>query len=68
MRIQRDILQMKVQDKISEKELNETEISNMPDKEFKIMVIKMLTEHEKRVDEFTVDFNKKTQNMKINYS
>ena len=59
---------MKVQDKISEKELNETEISNMPDKEFKIMVIKMLTEHEKRVDEFTVDFNKKTQNMKINYS
>ena len=32
--------QMKEQDKTSEKELNETEISSLPDKGFKIMVIK----------------------------
>lgn len=35
MRIQRNMVQMKEQDKISEKELNETDISNMPDKKFK---------------------------------
>ena len=33
---------MKEQDRISEKVLNEMEISNLPDKEFKVMVIKML--------------------------
>ena len=35
---------MKEQDKTAGKNPNETEISNLPDKEFKAMVIKMLTE------------------------
>ena len=34
--------QMKEQDKITARELNEMEISNMPDREFKVMVIKIL--------------------------
>ena len=38
---------MKERDKITAKELNETEISNMPDKEFQVMVIKILTELKK---------------------
>lgn len=33
---------MKEQDKASEKELNVIEINNLPDKEFKVMFIKML--------------------------
>ena len=33
----------KEQDKTSEKELNETEINNLPGKEFKIIVTNMLT-------------------------
>ena len=33
---------MKEQDKTSEKDLNEMEISNLPNKEFKVMVIKIL--------------------------
>ena len=37
------MFQMK-QDKTSEKELNETEMNNLPDKQFKIMGINMLTE------------------------
>ena len=34
---------MKEQDKTSEKELNEMEINNIPDTEFKVMVIKVFT-------------------------
>lgn len=37
------MLQIKEQDKSSEKDLNEMEMSNLPEKEFKVTVIKMLT-------------------------
>ena len=37
--------QMKEQSKIPEKELNKTEISNLPEEEFKTLVIRMLKEH-----------------------
>ena len=43
MRTQRQMLQMKEQDKISSKDLNEMEVSNLPDKEFKVMAIKVVT-------------------------
>ena len=36
--------QMKEQNKTPEKELNETEIVNLPDAEFKTLVIRMLRE------------------------
>ena len=49
---------MKGWKKISEKTTNETEISNLPDKEFKALVIKMLTELGKRIDEHNENFNK----------
>lgn len=35
------MLQVKEQDKTPEKELNEMEIKDLPDKEFKIMVIEI---------------------------
>ena len=38
---------MKEQDKITARETNEMDISNMPDREFKVMVIKILTGLEK---------------------
>ena len=44
MRRQRDIDQMKVQIKTLKKELNEMEISNLSDAEFKTLVIRMLKE------------------------
>ena len=50
--------QMKEQDKTSEKDLNEMEISNPPDKEFKVMVIKMLTELRRRVNKHSENLNK----------
>lgn len=41
---------MNEQDKTPEKELYEMEISNMPATEFKVIIIKMLTRLERRVD------------------
>ena len=42
---------MKKQDKTSVKELSEEELCNLPDKEFKLMIIKMLNELGIRMDE-----------------
>ena len=44
MRRQRNVAQMKGQNKTSGKELNEMEISNLSDAEFKAFVIRMLKE------------------------
>ena len=57
MRRQRNIFQTKEEDKTSEKQLNKMEISNQPDKEFEVMVRKMLTEL-RRMDEYSEIFNK----------
>ena len=37
------MFQMKEQDKITARNLGKTQISNMPDRQFKIMVIKIFT-------------------------
>ena len=34
--------QMKEQDKIPEKQLNEVEIGNLPEEEFRVMIVKMI--------------------------
>ena len=44
MKRQRNMAQMKEHIKIPEKELNEVEISNLSDAEFKTLVIRMLKE------------------------
>ena len=44
MRRQRNVAQMKEQNKTSEKELNEMEVSNLSEAEFKTLVIRMLEE------------------------
>ena len=49
MRQQRNIVQTKEQDKTSE-QLSEVEIGNLPEKEFRVMIIKMIQELWKRMD------------------
>ena len=44
MRIQRNMAQMREQNKTPEKQLNKMEISNLSDAEFKTLVIRMLKE------------------------
>ena len=53
------MFQMKEQDKTSEKELNKVKISNLPDKEFKVMITKMLTKLRSRVDKHSKNFKKR---------
>ena len=42
MKKQKAMSQMKEQDKTPEKQLNEVEIGNIPEKEFGIMIVKMI--------------------------
>lgn len=46
------------------KKCNETEINNLPDKEFKAIVVRMLTEPGERIDEQSENFNEELENIK----
>ena len=39
-------------------------ISNLPDKEFKVTVIKMFTKLRRRMNEYSVNFNKEMENIR----
>ena len=51
MKRKRNMSQAREQDKIREKELKETEINNIPDKDFKQKIIRMPSDFRRRVDE-----------------
>lgn len=52
------MLQMRGQDENPEKDLKDMEINNLSDKEFKIMVIKVLTDFGRRIDGHSENVNK----------
>ena len=58
MKKQRSMFLTKDQGKTSGKNLNDVDINNLPDKEFRVMVTKMLTELGRRMDEYSESFNK----------
>ena len=63
------MFQMKEKDKSPEEELSEVEIGNLPNKEFKIMVIKMIKGLGRRMDSQSEKldvFNKELENIKKN--
>ena len=47
---QRAMYQMKEQDKTPEKQLSEVDIGNLPEKEFRIMIVKMIQDLGKRME------------------
>ena len=51
MKRQRILYQMKEQDKTPKKQLNEVEIGNFPEKEFRIMIVKMMQDLGKRMEQ-----------------
>ena len=63
MRRLRNTFQTKEQNKTSEKELNEIEISHLPDKGFKVIAIKMLSKLGRRMDEHSKNFKKEIENI-----
>uniref|UniRef100_A0A9L0SBQ6 L1 transposable element RRM domain-containing protein n=1 Tax=Equus caballus TaxID=9796 RepID=A0A9L0SBQ6_HORSE len=68
MRRQRNMFQAREQDKTPEKELNETETNNLPDKKFKQNSIRMLTDLGRKLDEHSENANKELENIKKNQS
>ena len=58
------MFQTKEQDKSPETNLNKIEMSDLPDREFKIMVMKMFTEVRRAMSEQSENFNKQTENIK----
>ena len=54
----------KGQDKTSEKQLNEVEIGNLPEKEFRIMVVKMIQDLGKTMEKMQDTFTKDLQELK----
>ena len=60
--------QMKEQDKILEKQLNEVEIGNLPEKEFRIMIVRMIQDLGKRmeakIEKLQEMFNKDLEELK----
>ena len=52
------MFQTKEQDKAPERGLNETEITDLLDRDFKITVINMLTDLQKTIDDFMENFNR----------
>ena len=60
--------QMKEQDKTPERQLNEVEIGNLPEKEFRIMILKMIQNLGKRmeakIEKMQEMFNKDLEGLK----
>ena len=50
MKRQKSMYQMKEKDKTPEKQLNEAEIGNLPEKAFRIMIVKMIQDLGKRME------------------
>ena len=57
---------MKEKDKITARELNNMETSNMPGRDFKVMFMKIFTGLEIRVEDLSETCNKETENIKKN--
>ena len=68
MKRQRNMLQMKKQDKTTARDPSEMYINNMPDQKFKVMIIKILTGLEKRIKDISEIFSKEIENIKKNQS
>ena len=62
------MFQVEEQDKTPERNPNEMEINNLPDKEFKVIVINMLPELWRKMEKHSENFNKDLENKRKNQS
>ena len=58
MRRQRNMLQMKEQDKNPQDQINEEEIDSLPEKLFRIMIVKMIQNRGNRMEKIQETFSK----------
>ena len=62
MRRQRNSPQIKEQDKAMARDLSDADISNMTDREFKVMIIRILTGLKNGVEDLSETFNTEKRN------
>lgn len=61
----RNLYQREEQDKASTRQLSETDISNMLDREFKATIIRILTDHEERIQDISETPDTEIKKLKI---
>ena len=66
MKRQRNTTQMKEQTRNTEVQVNEEEIGKLPEKEFRIMMVKMIKNLENRMEKVQESINKDLEELKIN--
>ena len=66
MRRQRNTQQVKDQDKNPPDQTNEEEIGSLPEKEFRIMIVRMIQNLGHRIDKMQEIFNKDVKELKRN--
>ena len=66
MKRQRNTTQMKEQIRNTEVQINEEEIGKLPEKEFRIMIVKMIKNLENKMEKMQESINKDLEELKIN--
>ena len=66
MKRQRNTTQMKEQTRNTEVQINEEEIDKLPEKEFRIMTLKMIKNVENKMGKMQESINKDLEELKIN--
>ena len=68
MKRQRNTTQRKEQTRNTEIQINEKEIAKLPEKEFRIMIVKMIKNLESKVEKMQESTNKGLEELKIKYA
>ena len=64
MKRQRNTAQMKEQTRNTEVQINEEEIGKLPEKEFRIMIVKMIKNLENKMEKMQESINKRPRRIK----
>ena len=64
MRQQKNMSQLKEQNKNLQDQINEEEIGNLPEKEFRVMIVKMIQNLGNRIEKIQEMFNKNLEELK----
>ena len=67
MKRQRNTTQMKEETKITEVQINEEEIGKLPEKQFRIMVVKMIKNLDNKMEKMQESINKDLEELKDKY-
>ena len=66
MKRQRNTIQMKEQTRNTKVQINEEEMGKLPEKEFRIMIVKMIKNLENKMEKMQESINKDLEELRIN--